>query len=652
MNRGRWALLAGLAVGTLAASGCWDNTPVSPTSADAAHSAQPERARLRAAQGEVTLTRDGTSGPAQPGPLRLKDVVETGSGASAEIAFPDGRSVQVGENARFVLEEEDGGLVLSLAQGAVLSRIPADAADGGPGLLLTVRTPYGLTRLGSQAQDVEVKVSGSTASVDVKLGEVALLGKDGKTTSAKAGERLELSAGKVELLSRTPTPAVLETLKVVVRAAPGAEVKPKGAARWRRVASKGEALEEGTALRTGKGPARLVLAGARSTLEVGSGSEVVIGQFGKRGQREESHLELRRGRLVGVSQPGAETALELPDVKLSEAVTGGRYEVRKNGAVLELRALAGDLGVSHDGTEQSLPAGQRADFTPGAPPALTPLEPAALKLNTRSGTRVFHSGLSDVTLTWPGEGGDWQVEVSETPDFTQLVAAGTVHEPSVTVPAPRRGPLYWRAKGKRSEEKGFALFAPEGTRNDLQRLRNEVPDGAEKTTIFFQDKPPAVTFTFSTAENAAKYRLAVFRVTELQSPVAERETSDTRVRLEEGALAEGNYVWSITPVSAQGTALPTRGRMNKLEIVYDNAVPLLVILSPANGTLARGKLPARGIAPLGSRVYINGKPAPLDEKGRFDTLASPQGSPPVIIFKMARPGEADAVTVRTLKSAG
>jgi hypothetical protein len=312
------------------------------------------------------------------------------------------------------------------------------------------------------------------------------------------------------------------------------------------------------------------------------------------------------------------------------------------------------LGVAQNGKEVSLPAGQQASLIAGAPLTPAAVEPSVLKINSRSGTRVFHPGIPEVTLTWPGEEGDWQVEVSESADFTQLIAAGKVHGPSVTVPAPRRGTLFWRAKGQKGNEeiKGSAFFAPEGTRNDLQRLRNEVPDGAEKTTIFFQDKPPAVTFTFAAVENAAKYRLAVFRVTELQAPVAERETTETRVRLEEGALAEGNYVWSITPASASGAALPTRGRMNKLEIVYDNAVPLLIVLSPPNGTLARGKLQARGIAPLGSRVYINGKPAPLDEKGRFDTSASPQGSPPVIIFKLARPGEVDAVTVRTLKSAG
>jgi hypothetical protein len=557
--------------------------------------------------------------------------------------------VSLGENARFVLDEQEGGLVLALAQGVLLSRI-SEGADGGSRLILTVLTPYGLTRLGGGAQDVEVAVAGSGGRVDVKLGEIELVGKDGKALAVHSGERIEAAAGKLELISRTPGEvSTLEPIVVTVRGA-GVEVKPKGAARWRKVPARGEPIEAGATVRTGRATGHLLLGGAHSSLELGPSTEVLVAQTGKAGYREESKIELRRGKLVQIARAGAETSIELPEMTVVGDVRGDRYELQRTGKDLELRAVAGDLKVKREGKEQPLPAGTQVSVKKDAL-AQSVLEPATLRLTARNGQRVFHPGISEVTLSWSGaDTADYNVEVAEDAKFEQLLVEGPVHSSSVTVPAPRKGALFWRVKGASGDEsRGSAQFAPEPLSNDLQRARNEVPDGAEKTTIFFQDKPPAVTFLFSPVENAAKYKIAVFRVTELHTPVVERETSETHLRLDEGALAEGSYVWSMTPFSASGETLPTRGRMNKLEMVYDNAVPLLVVLSPRNGEAGKGKLEARGIAPLGSRVYINGKPAPLDEKGRFNTTAFPQGSPPVIIFRLSRPGEPDSVTVRSLR---
>jgi len=68
----------------------------------------------------------------------------------------------------------------------------------------------------------------------------------------------------------------------------------------------------------------------------------------------------------------------------------------------------------------------------------------------------------------------------------------------------------------------------------------------------------------------------------------------------DGALAEGRYLWSVTPLDARGAGLKG-GKMNKLEIVYDNAVPNLTIKSPKNGDPGGAAVPV-----VGSRRWSEG----------------------------------------------
>jgi hypothetical protein len=257
-----------------------------------------------------------------------------------------------------------------------------------------------------------------------------------------------------------------------------------------------------------------------------------------------------------------------------------------------------------------------------------------------------------VALAWGVTPGDYRVEVASDPAFTHRVVAGLVHRPQVTVTLPRRGALYWRAyspDGKTEVDRGSVSIEPEPALKDLERLRNEVPAGSEKTTIFYQDKPPAVTLTWRPEARAARYRVQLFRADSLARPVAERVGSQSSMPLEAGVLSEGSYVWSVTPLSAAGEEL-RGGKMNKLELVYDNSVPNLVITAPRNGDAVEGgRARATGVAPVGSRLFINGKPVELDRKSRFDAIVTPAGAPPALIFRLSRPTAADAYTVRVLR---
>jgi len=119
-----------------------------------------ELARLEGPSGEVRLERGGTPGPAREGPLYGGDAVETGAGGAATVRFPAGRSVEVGPDARFVLGEDAGGIVMQVERGIVLSRVPAGRGRAARGrkVALSLLTPFGLTRVGSDVPS-EVRVA-------------------------------------------------------------------------------------------------------------------------------------------------------------------------------------------------------------------------------------------------------------------------------------------------------------------------------------------------------------------------------------------------------------------------------------------------------------------------------------------------------------
>ena len=51
-----------------------------------------------------------------------------------------------------------------------------------------------------------------------------------------------------------------------------------------------------------------------------------------------------------------------------------------------------------------------------------------------------------------------------------------------------------------------------------------------------------------------------------------------------------------------------------------------------------------GVAPIGAKVQINGKPVALDEKSRFDTEVAPMGGG-LLVFRMVN-GASEVYTVR------
>ncbi len=621
---------------------CSSGTDHPPDSGDSRKSTA---AYLEEVTGAVKRERAGKAMEAQPGALLIGDAVETGENGQAKIRFPGGRLVEVGPDARFTLAEGEGGLVLDLARGLVLTRVPNEAGMNStqktePQVSLAILTPFGLTRVGKS--EVAVEVGKDSASVEVKIGMIELVSRNGEITPVAAGQKFALDprGGRATL--------ILPTVQVVIWAGGKSELKKKDSRSWVAVGKKPLVLTEGDLMRVNEGRSTLQAEGSGTRLVFGRGAEVGFGGTSNEGGIEETRLELKKGEVSGTLALKQKSRVKLGGMALMSDL-GGQFTLTRTADGYDINALAGDFRLEREGTEPKLlKGGQSARVGAKGLEVSEPIRDQ-LTLPPRLGIKVFHLGLNRVSLVWDGEEGKaYRVEVSAAAAYSDPLLAGVVHQRFVSLPVPARGNLYWRVFDADAEiERGSAAFAPEprsGAELDLRR--NEVHDGADKTTIYYQDKPPAVTFTFAPDSSAVKYKVAVFNEGALGVPVVERSVKESQVVLD-GALAEGKYLWSVTPLDAKGAGL-RGGKMNKLEIVYDNAVPNLIIKAPKNGDPGGNQVSVVGIAPVGSKLFVNGKSLELDDKARFSSKAAPFPGGR-LIFRMVGKNGADVYTVRTVR---
>jgi hypothetical protein len=651
------------------------------------------------ARGQVERGGGGGGGgraAAATGPLRDGDLLVTGADGAAVVRLPDGREIEVRSNARVRLKrdapDEDGrpGLALEVEQGAIVSRTPgAGAGPAGAGrrrpVTLSILTPFGVTRVPATAHEARLDVRRDRASLEVAVGEVAFVHKSGRRAIARASENVEVTLGGVQIVrgARAPAPAAGGEAPAELAPAEGA---PRGTDRPRpevRVvmgapleillsADRGKLLvrrpgESGFAARRAApaapgtsfqvpsdGRGRLVADGFVARL--GPGARGRLGEAARGEEGDRVALTLDRGaatittaggraREVRLTAGGRQLALRTPGAA-TVAVNVGRRGP-------EVEVLAGEADLSAAGrTERLAPATMaevgRSDVKVSKRAAEDVILPTA------RGLRVFADRLERVTLTWDRGLKDARVEVASDPEFNEVILAGAAGGASqVTVPVPRRGDLYWRVTGGSAEGRervavGHARFVPDRRRSvlDLEHPHNVVPENAETTRVYFQGVLPALTFTFAAAPGASRFRVRVYREGELGKPLVDREVSEARCAVEAGVVKEGRYVWSAAPLDRGGREIGG-GRMNKLELVYDNSLSTLAIGSPKPGQVITGReVAVSGVAPLGSRLYVNGRAAPLDDKGRFEMRVAPAEA---LVFRLVGKNGAESYFVRKLK---
>jgi ferric-dicitrate binding protein FerR (iron transport regulator) len=564
----------------------------------------------------VTIQRAGTTLDAAPGAtLHAGDVLATGPRGGAVIRYLDGTQIIVNENTRFRVGGVRGQLTLELEEGSIVS----DARSAGGELRLVTR--YGAAEI-LRGSEVEFTLSAQGGSLEVAFGEIRLVGGDGGASKVTAGQELAFDLSGPAAQPDAGSTATAQPLSWSFRAPKGAaSVRAPDEKRFSPASAESMTVASGTEFEVRRlRSARL--AGEGFDFELDGAARGTVGEATRDGAVDRFTLRLADGdgmlRLPGDRERVLTMTGRGRSVGL-RALEEAAVQIRQNRQRTEVTVLAGRAEVSSDGGEpRSVKPGQRVEISAAGLEVHPAASPNLVVPHSRK-VRIYASNLGPIGLEVPAADPPPRVEVSRNAQFEPASLAGRAHAEVLVIDPPRRGDVYWRALDATGTvlARGHARFDRDTARSELDNPHAEVAETGLKASVFFQSAPPAITFSFAAREGAKSYRVRVYRSGDLKNPVAEKIVGEARCAFEAGRLPEGDYLWYAAPVDANGTEL-TGARMNKLEIVYDNSRTTLAIARPRAGESAAGKItPVRGVAPLGSKLYVNGKPATLDSKGRF-----------------------------------
>jgi hypothetical protein len=315
--------------------------------------------------------------------------------------------------------------------------------------------------------------------------------------------------------------------------------------------------------------------------------------------------------------------------------------------------LSGIEVIRPDGSRTKLAAGESEALGGDAPPAPTSLPapaPASLVLPMATDLQVHGDRLEEVSLSWPAGVTPARLEVARDHRFKNITLSGRPEGRHVNVTPPRLGSIYWRVLDEEGREvrRGKARFAPEGGASRQGRGASAVvADSGTAARLYYQSGAPAVTFAFTPHPRAVRYQLRVVKLGPKQKTILERTERAPRYTVTAGALRDGEYSWKATPIGAGGKPLGV-SRDNHLTVTYDNAQVQLVIQRPRSWQRVEGPtVRVQGVAPLDSRLFVNGQEAPLDNKGRFNF---PVDRASAVIFRLVGPSGNETVWVRGIKA--
>lgn len=622
-------------------SSCWREEPPAPKPPAAL-------AQLVEVAGSATLTRAGGVSPAAAGPLFAGDVLNTFAASRAVLRFSDGKEIEVGENTQFKLSEAPGEITVDIAQGVITSRVPTGVVRG---LALAILTPFGISRVAAGGGEATLSVGAQGATLEVHTGEIVFVSKEGQSHLARGGEQLEVHLGTIRLV-RAPAPeaaTTAEPVEVQLRADRGRVLSKRPGEAGFSPVSAAQSAPDGTAFRIARGGRALLSSPGFKVRVAGPGDGQLV-----RARRESGRERFELAPPPGLSQVqlgvGArEVSLPGPAGPASLASDGeATITWLQERREVHGEVHAGRIALTYGGQAKSLKAGEQFDL--GRTLAVRPRPRSSIALPPGKAVRVFGLRPLDVVLSWPATGeAPMRVEVASDPGFADVLVSGPVEGGALPIAAPLSGELHWRAFGADGQVAavGHALFARElSLTASGQSPVSEVAETGLKASVYYQSALPAIRFAAASVAKAARYRLRVYRPGALDRPVVERASAEPQVTLEAGVLGEGSYLWRAAALDAHGREL-SGGRMNKLEIAYDNAMTVLTIEQPAPGEVLEDRVRAKGVAPLGSRLFINGQRAPLDEKGRFD-LYLPRALQ--VVFRVVLPSGAEGYWSRRLRA--
>ncbi len=610
----------------------------------------PAVAKLAAAQGAVTVTRDDAGAAAVQGAeLFEEDVVTTPAGGSAVVAFDGGNSVQLGASTSLVIRRREG---VAAQLGAVLLSGSARASSKGQGVAFVLGTPFGYAELGTAASDVDVD---ATQGLVVRLGKIEVVTDDGKHAVIEAGQTYSVK-GLVVPLGDAPEalPKItLQPLTFVLLANPTqVQVKRKDEAEW-RAPSKRDALSAGDAVRTRKASGTRMQLGDHTGVTLQRDTELLVAEAGHDGARQQAHFVLSTGNAafeierrlgtetqhtveVAGSRVTIEAGREHADVEVS-AGSSGRAQL----AVRLGKATLADGTVVEAGSSVNLEAGKLVGEA-------RPMAATHVTVRAPSSSQIYYgSEVPAVRFVWDQKAGERSVfELARDKDFSQLELSEEVQAGSFLWDRLKPGRYHFRVKGGANAEGTVLIDKAREDDGKSYKRTNTVDDTGEKTVVYYQKTLPAITLRWASTPGAAKYRVKVFADGAFDKPLVDELVAETTLALKSGQLSENRFFWLVLGLDEAGRDIAT-GRMNSLTIAYDNAVSDIVIKSPKPGQTVRGtSLVASGEVELGNRLFVNGKAAGLDGKGRFkETVALERGQNQVV-FRTVGGGGSERFYVR------
>lgn len=607
---------------------------------------KPGLATLLQVQGQVTVERGAESrAGAVDQPLYQGDLLTTGPESSARVRYANGVEVQVAESSRLRINGMPGALTLELEGGRIISTAPARK---GPGLTITGSFGRAVVMMGSE---MVLDLSPKKPRLILGYGEISLQDPEGKEVPVVMGKELVLYLGK----PKPPPPRVVmgKELVLVLKPQGGkARVRGAGESAFTEVSSgQTRELSAGSAFEL-PAQSRARLSSSELQVDLEGDTAGALTAASSQGEEHAYGLQFSRGKALLQFAPG-QHRMKLADgrgefeLKVTEPSAVALSNLQEGATV---SVLTGQLELVADGKTTVLAAGEelsRSSAEPRAAPAPAP----ALVLAPDAKARVSCDKACEVGIKAPdAAGGPLRVEVAGDEAFREVLLAGRAGSSPVRLTAPSKGELHWRflAADGAVRAQGVARFQPERGLASLSgdSPRAEVLETGLKATLLFQGATPSLHFKFSALEGASSYRLRLYRASDPSKLLLERKASRTECDLEPGALGEGSYLWYVAALGPGGEEL-AGGRMNKLELVYDNARRELAIRRPRPGERVEAQgVPLEGVAPLGSRLFVNGQAVALDVKGRFSQRLPPS---PVLVFRLVS-DQGEAYWVRTLRS--
>lgn len=375
-----------------------------------------------------------------------------------------------------------------------------------------------------------------------------------------------------------------------------------------------------------------------------------------------------RGRIMYRNgPPGTRAAsFSLGGVRIVPRVTHRRVELRitrdADGSTLEV--LAGEALLSSPSGVLTLEAGQEASLAGGQVDGPREPAPSRLTVSEPGRIRVFlpPSGAS-LTLAWSGKDGraGSLVQVARSASMTRPLFADVIRRTRLTLARPRTGALFWRvspvdavgAPGKGIS--GQVTLLRDTSHRALRGARaphNIIQEGDGNTTVYYQNRLPRFSLRWTPIAGATSYKIKVLKEQDLSRPLVQVAVTAAQANLPDGRLGEGRYIWYAAGRDRAGRLVGS-SKNRTLTIKYDNATPSLQIISPRDGL--RIETPAvevKGVALRGTRVYIGGTLAPLDEASRFSRQVSITAGQNNLIFRVVHPRRGTSLYLRRVTRGG